>query len=112
MKTVSLSLAERVNVVAVLNDFKGGLDKLAVILEDVKAIAVTAEEWKEAGQVIKDLGDGQQQVTWQDDKVADKEINLQPATVDYIREVIKKKDESGEFGVTDKAFITLKEKLA
>ncbi len=112
MKTVSFTLSERVNALGLLNAFKGNLDKLSVILEDIKQFVITKEEWEAVDMQATDLGEGKQQMTWDNTKETEKEITLQEATVDYLRDEIKRKNEAGEFSVSDRSFITLKEKLA
>lgn len=111
MKPVQLDISERVNALALLNAFKGNLDKLAVILEDIKQFTVSEEEWEKAELKKTDLGEGQTQLNWDNEKGGLKEINLQEATLEYLRSEIKRKDEAGEFSLSDKSFITLKEKL-
>lgn len=111
-KTVKLNISERVKALGILNEFKGALDKLSVILEDVKQFSITDEEWEQANRTVTPNGAGGETWTWDDEKAPEKELTLQPATVEYLRETIKAKNEKGEFSLADKAFITLSEKLA
>lgn len=113
MKTASLNISERVNALGILNAFKGNLDKLAVILEDIKQFTIDPEEWEKAGmEKTTDAEGNVTHMTWDNEKGGDKEITMQDTTVEYLRAEIKRKDEAGEFGLSDKSFITLKEKLA
>lgn len=114
-KTLSLTISERVAAVSVLNTFKGGLDKLATILEDIKQLPITEEEWTKAERVITPTPNSKDptstQWTWSDEKGGDKEVTLQEATSEYLNATIKERSEKGEFTLTDKAFITLSTKL-
>ena len=114
-KTLQLTISERIAAVSVLNTFKGGLDKLATILEDIKQLPITDEEWTKAERMITPTPTAKDpnstQWTWSDEKGGDKEVTLQEATAEYLNVTIKDRSEKGEFTLTDKAFITLAEKL-
>ena|SRR3990167_2291725 len=111
-KELSLNISERIATLAILNEFKGSLDKVAVILEDIKQLPISEEEWEKAAKTENKNEDG---VTtswnWDNEKGGEKSVSLQDATVDFIRSNIKERDEKGEFGLGDRALFTLKEKL-
>jgi hypothetical protein len=109
-KTLNLTISERVSALGILNGFKGKLETLSVILEDIKGFVITEEEWEQADRKITVDGENSSW-TWDNDKGPKKDVEAQEATVDYLRAQIKEKDEKGEFTPSDKAFITLKEKL-
>ena len=44
LKTLKLSVAERLKATYLLNEFKGSLEKLAIILEDIKLFSLSEEE--------------------------------------------------------------------
>ncbi len=113
-KTLTLNISERISGLAILNAFKGNLDKLAIILEDIKGFTVTDEEWEKAERKIipSTDGSGNSQWIWSDEKGGTKEISISGDTADYIRQTIKEKSDKGEFTLQDKAFITLQAKLA
>mgnify|MGYP001611640220 CR=1 FL=1 len=111
LKKVSLTISERIRALAILNSFKGDLDKLSLILEDIKEFPITEEDWAKAEKKVTDTGDGNSQWTWDDEKGGEKEITVHPEVIDYIVAEIKKKNDAGEFTLQDKAFITLKTKL-
>ncbi|MBT9169538.1 MAG: hypothetical protein DDT19_02899 [Syntrophomonadaceae bacterium] len=112
LKTIFLTISERIAALAILNAFKGSLDKVAVILEDIKQLPITTEEWEAAGktEVKNDKGEAVSW-NWDNEKGGEKEITFQEATADFIRSDIKEKDEKNEFSLGDRALITLKEKL-
>ena len=112
MKTLNLTISERIRALALLNAFKGSLEQLAVIVEDIKQFSISDAEWEQAERVITDNGDGTQRMTWKDENVPEKEITLQPVTLEYLRKTIAELDEKGEFSLTDQPFITLFSKLA
>jgi len=108
---MELNISERLFAINILNDFKGKLDKLALILEDVKQLPVTEEEWISAERVISDVGGGNMQWTWKDEKGLLKEVNLNKEVAKYIFDEIDRRSEAGEMKLTDKAAISLREKL-
>ncbi len=114
-KTISLNISERLSSVSILNGFKGNLDKLAGILEDIKHFAISEEDWEKAERKVtptKDAeGNDSVQWNWNDEKGGEKEITISESTASYIRETIKEKNDKGEFTLQDKAFITLQAKL-
>lgn len=115
MKTVSLNLSERVFAVAIINAYKGGLETLSYLLEDVRGLGITEEEWEKAERKINQVfdKDGNPQTTWNwnDEKGGTKDCAISKQTADYIVDEINKKDKAGEYTVADKAAITLREKL-
>jgi len=62
---IKLNISERIATLAILNGFKGNLDTLAVILEDIKQLPVNDEEWKKANRKITNGSEGTQW-TWDD----------------------------------------------
>jgi hypothetical protein len=114
-KTISLNISERVKVLTILNDFKGSLEKLAFVLEDIKQLVVTEEDWEKAERKIEPAPTrehpDQFNYTWNNEKGGEKEVNLAEVTVEYLRKVLKDKDEKGEFGLTDKPYIDIYNKL-
>src|SRR3990167_7063169 len=99
LKTFSLDISERLAALAILNSFKGALDKLAVVLEDIKQFGVTEEEWVKAERKIDPTPTKEDpqatQWTWSNEKGGVKEINLQEATGDYLKQVIKDRNDKG-----------------
>ena len=112
-KTLKLSVAERLKATYILNEFKGSLEKLAVILEDIKLFTLTEEELKKIGGKLSVTPEGFQTVNWdtsKEDLIA-KDIKIQEVTLEYLRTTIKAKSDKGEFGLEDVAVISLKDKL-
>lgn len=113
VKTLKLSVAERLKATYLLNEFKGSLEKLSVILEDIKQFTLSDEELKKIGGKVTVTPEGFQTVNWDtglEDLIA-KDIKIQEVTLEYLRTTIKTKSEKGEFGLGDVAVIGLKEKL-
>ena len=111
MKKIGLNISERLFALQILNAFKGDLDKLAVVLDDIKQFSITAEDWSNADRKIEKSDDGTEQWTWSDENGGEKEIELQEGTAAYLVEQIEKKNKSGELTLRDRAVITLKKKL-
>ena len=49
---IKLNISERIATLSILNGFKGNLDTLAIILEDIKQLPINDEEWKKANRKI------------------------------------------------------------
>lgn len=111
----SLNISERIYALALLNQFKGTLDELVDIMEDIKGFRMTEEEWTKADkQINTTMGENGQPITswtWNDEKGGEKEIEITKATKDYLAEKIKEANEKGQFTLQDRAAITLSEKL-
>ena len=109
-KVLKLNISERLAALAILNEFKGKLEEVAVVLEDIKQLPISEEEWEKAEKKENKLGDNVNW-TWDNDKGGDKAITLQETTVDIIRRDIKARDEKGGFSLADRSIVTLKDKL-
>ena len=108
--TLQLNISERVAAVSILNDFKGALDKLAVVLEDIKQFRIEESEWVKSDRKVEQVGTDTQW-TWNDEKGGFKEITVQSETATYLKDTINRRSEAGEFTVADRAVITLNQKL-
>lgn len=114
-KDVLLNISERMAALRVLNDFKGNLDKLTFILDDLKSLSITDPEWKKANRSIvktkNENGEESERWNWDNEKGGEKKIDLSEDAVDYMRNWIKEKNDKGEFSPADKDYISLKGKL-
>ena len=112
---LNLSVSERIYSLAILNQFKGNLDELVGIMEDIKGFRMTDEEWEKAGkQVNTIMGEDGKPITswtWDDEKGGEKEIEISKATKEYLLGKIKEFNDKGQFALSDKAVITLSSKL-
>lgn len=108
-KTIELNISERLSAISILNQFKGNLDTLSVILEDIRQFTIEDEEWVKADRKEIVSGDNTQW-TWDNEKGGLKSIELNDQTVKYIKSEIEKRDKAGEFTLQDKPYITLLEK--
>lgn len=109
-KTLSLNISERLASLAVLNSYKGNLDTLATVLEDIRKFVVTEEDWAKADKVETPTENGTNW-TWDNDKAGLKDIEVAAETAKFMLSDIERRDAAGEFGIQDKPYITLKEKL-
>ncbi len=110
MSKITLTISERIAALSILNAFKGNLETMAALLEDIKQFPVTDEEWKKADKKETKIGT-EVQWTWDDDKGGLKEVELQEPTSNYLKDSIKQKDEAGEITFQDKALVSLNKKL-
>ena len=111
MNMINLTISERIAALAILNDFKGNLETMANILEDIKQFSITDEEWIKAERKETALPNGGMQWNWDDEKGGEKEIKIQKTTEKYLKEIIKQKDQKKEITFKDKALISLNTKL-
>lgn len=109
---VKLNVSERLYAAAIINQFKGDFSTLAFLLEDVKNLPITEEEWKKAERKISAPDDkGNTTWTWNDEKGGIKEVELLDETKKYLVSKIEEKSKNGELTLNDRAAITLKKKL-
>lgn len=112
-KTLTLTIGERIKALEMFNLFRGDMDTQKSLLDNVKQLPITDEEWTEAGLVktpIKDK-DGQDTEQWKWNEVTTKEVTFDPKTVDYLKAKIKEKSDAGEITLADVALASLNEKL-
>ena len=109
-KKLELNISERLAAISILNEFKGNLDTLSVILEDIRKFPVSDEDWTKAERKETKTED-RTTLTWDNDKGGLKKIEIDALTSEYIIKDIEKRDAAGEFGLNDRSYITLKAKL-
>jgi len=137
MKKVSLTLKERHLLFGVLATWKGGMDEMPFVSDDVKAVNVTDEEWKKANRVIHvwvKMKEGGVEVmidstkydgtkmdlipekngywTWDEKKVADKEVEVSPASAKYLKKLMDDKSAKNEIELKDKDLVDLLKKIS
>lgn len=111
MKTLSLNISERYYALTILNDFKGNIEKLATILEDIKQFSISEEDWKKANRKIETAGEDKVTWTWNDETAGLKEITVNDSTGVYLADTIKSRSDKGELTVQDRVAIELMNKL-
>jgi hypothetical protein len=112
---IKLTVSERLRLITMLNEFKGNLDTLVAILDDVKKIKIEEKEWEKAERVVEvvknEKGEDISQWRWNDEKAGDKEVELDKDTVKFLKSDIEKKDKNGEITLQDVVLIELNKKL-
>jgi hypothetical protein len=112
---LSLTISERIYALAILNQFKGNLETMVDIMEDIKGFRITNEEWEKSDKKVNTVMDGEGKPitswTWDDEKGGLKEIEATKTTTDYLIGKIKESNDKGEFTLQDRAAITLNDKL-
>ena len=115
MKKITFTISERVRLISILNEFKGNLDTLAAIMDDVKKVRIDEEEWKKAEMVTEvvknDKGEDVQQLRWNDQKGGEKEIDLEKDTLKFLKGKIEEKDKAGEITLADVILVSINSKL-
>ena len=110
-KTISLTLGERLQALRIMDSFKGNLTTMSALLEDVKPMAITDEEWKAADLVKTKSADGQTESWKWNEEGQEKEIEIQQPTLDYISAEIKRMSDANEITLAQVALISLDKKL-
>jgi len=137
MKKVSLTLKERHLLFGVLATWKGGMDEMPYIADDVKSINVTEEEWTKANRVMfvaVKMKDGGKEVmidskefdntkmelvperngywTWDEKVINEKEVEISPASAKYLKKILDDKSAKGEIELKDKEMVDLLKKIS
>lgn len=120
-KNVSLTIGERVAAIGILNDGKFSNSQLAVVLGDIKNIAITPEEWQEAhltktptDEEVAALSQEERanvRQTWKWDETIVKAIEIGQETVDFLHAEIKRKGDASELTIADSALLSLDTKI-
>lgn len=108
-KTINLTIGERLAALKIFDAFEGSKAGLRALLEDVKQLPVTEDEWKEAGLIKTPAQDGQE--TWKWEEVVNKDVTFQPETIQILVGAIKNKSDSGKMTLQDIPLSTLDTKL-
>lgn len=111
-KELKLTIGERVEAAKLFEEISKGtnLETLAMLLEEVKKVVVTAEDWEVAKLVKTPNADGTERWNWTDEG-SEKEVSMQDKMVDLLKAKIKAKSDANEFSLADQAVISLNNKL-
>lgn len=112
-KTITLTLGERLAALKIFDAFKGSMATMKSLLDDVKQLPITEEEWKEANLIKTPVKgpDGSDQETWKWEEKVNKEVVLQGDTLDYLKAQIKAKSDAGDITLQDVALVSLDGKI-
>jgi hypothetical protein len=108
MKTLTLTIGERLAALKIFDAFKGSVTELVTIMDDVKQLVITPEDWTAANRVVTKTDTGEQ---WKWDEATEatwKEVTLQAASVSYL---LKSINEKTDVTIADIALISLSNKL-
>ena len=112
-KELKLTIQERIAAAGIFDQFKGSITQLAAILDDVKTIAVTPDEWKAVNLVKTPVEGGRE--NWQWDPALDeqnaKTVSMSQEAADYLAKEIKTRSDEGTLSLADKGIVSLYKKL-
>lgn len=108
MKTIQLTIGERLAALKVFDAFKGSVTELVTIMDDVKSLVITPEDWEKAKRTITKTDTGEQWKWEEADESTWKEVTLQAASVSYL---LKSITEKTDVTIADIALISLSNKL-
>jgi hypothetical protein len=103
---MTFNIKERFLLLTILNNFKGNLDVLTKVLDDLKKLRVDDEEAKEI-----ELNQDGASITWKQEKSKDKEIQLSKEVIDWIKDYLQKKSTECSFTINDSEIVPLMSKL-
>ena len=109
---LNLSIGERVQVAKLFDEMSKNtnLETLGLLIDEMKKVAVTPEEWEAAKLVKTPNGDGTERWNWTD-AGSEKDITLQEKTVELLKAKIKAKSDANELSLADSAVLSLNAKL-
>ena len=111
-KTLKLNISERLSALSILNNYKGNLETLSLVLEDIRLFPIDDAEWKKAERKDDTLQEGGGvRTTWNNEKAGDKDIEIHQEVAEVLLKDIQDRDKKGEFTLNDKPYITLLAKL-
>lgn len=113
-KTLELTIGERLAALKIFDAFKGSMVTMKALLDDVKQLPMTEEEWTKANLVKTPVAGNNGQPDseqWKWDEVVKKEVTLQSETVEYLKAQIKSKSDAGEVTLSDVALVSLNDKI-
>lgn len=110
-KKINLTIGERIAALRIFDAFKGSITELATIMDDIKVITVTQEEWDKAERVVTKVENSEQWKWNEGDEKTWKEVELGTETISYLVKSIKEKSDKGEITLADAALISLNKKL-
>lgn len=112
---IKLTVPERLYALQMLNTFKGSLDVLTFILDDLKKIRLNDEEVKEfelaTEEHVNEKGEKTSSLRWNPEKDRECEVEMSRETIKYLADQITQKSKSGEYTVADAPVLSLNAKL-
>jgi len=136
MKKADLTLKDRHLLFTILAGWKGGMDEMPFIADDVKAINITEDDWKKAKRVkfihvkIKEnnteglvneaefdkekmeLTGKEGYWTWDETKIKPISVEISDASAKYLKKILDEKSSKGELVLNDKQYIDLLKKIS
>ncbi len=109
-KNISLTVGERNTLVSVFPSLKGDMVLTSVLLEDIKPLNVTEEEWAEAKRERITI-EGGERWSWTEEG-SEKEIPLHVKTIEALKKYVKEKSDAGELSISDLHLINIDKKLS
>jgi len=112
-KTAKLKFGDRYHAITLLNAFKGDMETLSAIIDDIKKIKISEEEKTSAKWTVTPLpGEGDKaNLTWDNDVVPELEVEFEKETVKYLLETIDKKSKNNELTPADLGLVELYNKI-
>src|SRR3990167_11344018 len=106
-KTAKLKFGDRDHAITLLNAFKGDMETLAAIVDDIKKIRITDEDKTMAKWTVTPIEDGKANLTWENELLPEIEVELEKETVKYLMDTVEKKSKDNEFTPADMGIMDL-----
>src|SRR3990167_529564 len=110
-KSVTLKFSDRYHAITLLNAFKGNMETLAAIVDDIKKIRITDEDKETAKWTVTPIEDGKANLTWDNELVPEIDVEFEKETVKYLMDTIEKKSKDNEFTPADFGVMELYNKI-
>lgn len=109
--TTTFDFTERIQMLAIFNQFKGNLETLTYLLDDTKKLVISEDE-KTLTEFVPIEVDGViTSYNWNSSKDPHKEIELSQQSVDYIKAHLDQKSQEGEITMKDAALLAIYNKI-
>ena|SRR3990167_3998814 len=110
-KSAKLTFADRYHAITLLNAFKGDMETLSAIVDDIKKIRITDEDKEKVKWTVTPIEDGKANLTWENELLPEIEVELEKETVKYLVDSIEKKSKDNEFTPADFGIMQLYNKI-
>lgn len=111
MKTLTLSVGERIAINNLLNDLKGGLQTINMGFKIMDKMILTEAEQKQIEMKQMFSKGGIPQITWNIKKEKNKSIELSDDQYKLIKEQIQAKSDKKEMDISDRYLLSLAQKM-
>ena len=108
---IKLNINERIQLINLLNEFKGNISGLYKIIKLMDQIEISDKDKKAVDFKLIPAGNGMMTYTWDKRKEKEKGVELDDGQIGFVKQIIEAKNEKNEFTIGDKITLSIAEKL-